>query len=152
MTFEEIMLTAFASEFTKGQFGLSDNNDGLGVVISFWQVTNVTEPTHAEVMAMDTPAMEFKFAYDTFINDYLKQLASVIDDVARQRNYDSSISCVSYLNSTNLTWKIDADTFNVWRDSVWNYLYAQQVLILNKTRPIPTVAQLNAELPVIVWP
>jgi len=150
MTFEEIMITAYAAEFAKNQFGMAD--DGEGVFISFWVVPNVTQPTHAKVMALDTPALEFKLAYDTFLSAYLEQLRTLIDGVARQRNYDNAISCVSYVSSSDLKWKLEAETFSAWRDAFWNYLYTQQVLILNKTRPIPSIEQLNAELPVISWP
>jgi len=152
MNFYQIITTVYASQWALNQFTLGDANDGQGIFITSWNVPNVTQPTHAEVMAMETPEMAFQYAYDTFLSAYLAQLRTLIDGVARQRNYDDAISCLSYLSSTNGAWKLESETFSAWRDAAWTYLYAQQVLILDKTRAIPTIEQLNAELPVIVWP
>lgn len=152
MNFYEIITTVYASQWALNQFDLGDANDGQGIIIVSWSVPNVTQPTHAEVMAMETPEMAFQYAYNAFLTAYLAQLATLIDSVAQQKDFDSAISCLSYLSSTNGVWKLESETFNAWRDAVWTYLYAQQVLILNKTRAIPTIEQLNAELPVIVWP
>lgn len=152
MNFYEIITTVYADAWSKKQFLLCQHSVAEGVVIQSWGVPNVAQPTHAEVMAMETPTMDFSFAYNTFLTDYLEQLSALMDNVATQKSYDDTISCVSYLNSTNLTWKNEAVVFNAWRDSVWNYLYEQQVLILNKTRTIPAIDVLNAELPVIIWP
>lgn len=152
MTFYEIITTVYANAWALKQFTLCDRGEGAGVEIQAWDVPDITRPTHDQIMAMETPEMAFQYTYNCFLTAYLAQLDGVMNNVARQKGYDNTISCVSYLNSTNLTWKAEAVTFSAWRDSVWNYLYAQQVLILNKTRPIPTVSQLNAELPAIVWP
>jgi len=152
MTFYEIITTVYASQWALNQFTLGDANDGKGAFITSWSVPNVTQPTHAEVMAMETPDIAFEYAYTDFLSAYLAQLRGLIDGVARQKNYDDAISCVSYVSSSDLKWRIEAETFSAWRDAVWNYLYAQQVLILNKSRPIPSIEELNAELPVIVWP
>jgi len=152
MTFYEIITTVYASQWALNQFTLGDANDGKGAFITSWSVPNVTQPTHAEVMAMETPDIAFEYAYTDFLSAYLAQLRGLIDGVARQKNYDDAISCVSYVSSSDLKWRIEAETFSAWRDAVWNYLYAQQVLILNKSRPIPSIEELNAELPVISWP
>ena len=152
MTFYEIITFVYADAWALNQFGLGDANDGKGIFIVSWRVPNIEQPTHAEVMAMETPEMDFEYAYTRFLTEYLAQLPSLMNDVARKKNYDDAISCVSYVSSTNLKWKVEAETFSAWRDAVWNYLYTQQVLTLNKTRPIPSIEELNAELPVIVWP
>jgi hypothetical protein len=75
-----------------------------------------------------------------------------IDATARQRNYDSALSCVSYLNSTIPTFAAEAAAMLTWRDQCW--VTAVQVLgeIMAEIRPIPTEAEAIALLPTITWP
>lgn len=40
-----------------------------------------------------------------------------------EKDYLSGIQCISYINSTNETWKQEAIKFNTWRDSVWQKFY-----------------------------
>jgi len=150
LTFENILRTKYADNFLLGQISFIGTADGLE--IQTWTVPNTTKPTYDEVMAMETPEIDFEYSYTRFLTEYLAQFPSLMNDVARQKNYDDAISCVSYVSSSDLEWRIEAETFSAWRDAVWNYLYAQQVLILNKSRPIPGIKQLNEELPVISWP
>lgn len=152
MNFYQIITTYYADAWKLQQFTLGDANDGKGIFITSWNVPDVKQPTYDEIMALATPEFTFNYELNTFLVEYLAQLPSVLNVVARQRNYDDSISCVSYLNSTNPVWQLEAKTYNAWRDSVWDYLYVQQQLIATKARPIPSVDELNAELPVIDWP
>jgi hypothetical protein len=152
LTFEQIMLTAYRSNFLLGQFTLADYNDGNGVVIASWNVPDVTEPTHDQVMALDTPTLESLFSFYAFIDAGEPLLAAYIDSVAQQQQYASAVSCASYVTSTNTTWQAQAVAFIAWRDSVYDYVIAQEALMQNGTRTIPTFTEFKTELPVISWP
>lgn len=152
LTFEQIIHTAYRTNFLAGQITLTDYGDGNGLVISTWNVPGVTQPTHSAVMALDTPSLETLFNFYTFIDTGEPLLVCFIDSVAQQKQFDNAISCSSYANSTNLTWKAQALAFIAWRDAVYNYVIAQESLMQNGTRTIPTFAAFQLELPVIVWP
>jgi hypothetical protein len=152
LTFQQIMLTAYRAEFYLNQFSLADNNDGNGVFISSWTVPNVTQPSHDEVMALDTPALEASFNYYSFQDTGMPLLDSYIDSVAQQKNYANAVACSSYLNSTVAAWSAQATTFIAWRDAVYNYAIAQFALMEAGTRTVPTFAEFQTELPVITWP
>ena len=152
LTFEQIMLTAYRTNFYLGQFGLANNNDGNGVFISFWTVPNVTQPTNEEVMALDTPALELLFNFYTFIDDGTPLLVNYIDSVAQQKQYFNAVSCATYATSTNTTWQSEAVAFISWRDAVYTYVIAQEALMQSGARTIPTFAEFQSELPVIAWP
>lgn len=152
MTFEEIMVTAFTNYFNQGYITLADNNDGQGVFIEAWNVPNVTKPTHQEVMAMETPQLQQQFLVNTTFNDYLPRFVVFIDSVAQKRQYTSTISCISYINSTNEVWRNEAQAFSDWRDSA--YAYALNVVseVTQGIEPIPTYEDFINGVPPMVWP
>ena len=78
MTFYEIITTVYANAWAKAQFVLCQHSEEEGITIQSWNVPNVAQPTHAEVMAMETPEMDFTFAYNSFIVDYLSQLQGIM--------------------------------------------------------------------------
>lgn len=86
------------------------------------------------------------------IADYRYAIQAHIDATARERNYDSGVTCASYVNSTNATWAAEATAFTAWRDAVWAYAYAELEKVVNEERPQPTVEDFLAELPAFTWP
>jgi hypothetical protein len=75
-----------------------------------------------------------------------------VEATAAERGYSSGASCAGYLNSTIPSWAAEATAFIAWRDSVWAHVFTQMVLVESGQRPEPTVAELVAELPPMVWP
>src|SRR5690349_16849961 len=53
------------------------------------------------------------------LDDFRRSIQAHIDATARQRSYDSGITCASYVNSTNPAWAAEASAFTAWRDDVW---------------------------------
>lgn len=86
------------------------------------------------------------------LDDYRRAIQSHVDATAQQRAYDSGVTCSSYVNSTNPTWAAEAAAFVAWRDTVWAYAYAELEKVEGATRPQPSVAEIVAELPAMVWP
>lgn len=77
---------------------------------------------------------------------------SMVDAVAKGRQYSNAVSCASYANSTNVAWKAEADAFIAYRDSVYEYGIdymdrAQQGLIAE-----PSKEDYMSGFPVMVWP
>lgn len=75
-----------------------------------------------------------------------------VDLTAQTRGYDSGVTCASYANSTVQLWATDAQSFILWRDLVWLYVYDQLQQVLGGNRTAPTIEGLIAELPLITWP
>ena len=74
-----------------------------------------------------------------------------ISGVARERGYDDAVSCLSYWNSTTTKWKSEAETFSGWRDASWAIINTT-INGLSPSDPIPSIDDIVALLPVIVWP
>lgn len=74
-----------------------------------------------------------------------------IDRKAQEKDYDNALSAISYINSSNLNWKFEAQAFAKWRDDVW--MKAQEILeeVQAGIRPRPTKRQLIDELPPLNW-
>jgi len=120
------------------------------ILISTWSVPNEPRPTEAELLAY---GQEHKRAIE--INALSLELAATIqylvDQTAKYKNYENAVSCASYANSTIEAWKVEADTFIAWRDSVWFYAYLQLELYSGNEEPLPSVEQFMAALPQIEW-
>jgi hypothetical protein len=151
LNIEQIVLTKYRNEFKANQIELSGDSNG-DVFISKWSVPDIEQPTREQLLAMDTPELQHMYNVYQFVDKGTPRLKSYLDSVAQQKQYADAISCTSYANSTNLEWKAEAEAFIAWRDSVFNYIIAQQILMQNGDRPIPDFAEFLEELPVIGWP
>lgn len=96
-----------------------------------WQVADAPQPTQA---------------------DYRQAIQAHLDAEAQTRSYDSAQSAASYASSTNTVWKAEAEAVIAWRDAVWVYAYAELAKVQAGERERPSVEELIAELPDIVWP
>lgn len=85
------------------------------------------------------------------LKDYEDAVQKHLDTTAQSRGYDNTYTCLSYLESTNPTWKTEAEIFNTWRDSVWTTCH--QILNQWQAGEInqPTIQEVLNQLPVITW-
>lgn len=86
------------------------------------------------------------------LEDYKAAIVAVLDAKAQERRYDNAVSIATYTDSTNPTWIAEALAFVAWRDAVWVYAYTELDKVMNGQRLQPTIAELVAELPAMVWP
>lgn len=86
------------------------------------------------------------------LDDYRLAIQSHVDAVAQARNYDSGLTCASYVGSTNPTWATEASAFVAWRDAVWVHAYAELAKVEAAQRPQPTIEAFLSELPAMAWP
>jgi hypothetical protein len=75
-----------------------------------------------------------------------------LDDSARTRGYDGILSLCSYAASAHPKFAAEARAGVAWRDAVWAKGYEIQAAVLAGTRPMPTIAEVMAELPALEWP
>lgn len=74
-----------------------------------------------------------------------------MDQKAQERGYDNIHTACSYANSTDEVFKAEGTACLAWRDSVWRKCYNILDEVKAGTRPIPTLEEVIAELPVLVW-
>ena len=84
-------------------------------------------------------------------NEYKDIVKMHIEHKSHEKNYDNSMSCASYANSTNETWAAEASAFIAWRDSMWDYAIAIQEQA-QQGGEVPTREQFVSGFPSIVWP
>ena len=88
----------------------------------------------------------------TLVQVYKQAVEQHLDTVAQEREYGSILHLCSYPPSGNPTWKAEGEAGVAWRDAVWAYCYQMLEDVATQARPAPTVDELLAELPEIVWP
>lgn len=87
-------------------------------------------------------------SFASYIEGATNAVQAWLDSTARQNNYDSLASCISYINSAVPQYKADAAAAIAWRDAVWPAGY--QMLTAQATNPpdpLPSYEDLIAQLP-----
>jgi hypothetical protein len=69
-----------------------------------------------------------------------------LDNEAQALGYDNIVSACSYAGANN-PFQAEGQSFVAWRGEVWAYCHGVIAEVVASTRPIPTVAELIAELP-----
>ena len=95
----------------------------------------VLPPSLADLQAMFTAA----------IQEYM-------DSFFRQRNYDGVLSAATYATSTNAKFAAEGQYAVEMRDAIWAKGYAIMDAVLAGEREIPSIEEVLAELPELVWP
>ena len=75
-----------------------------------------------------------------------------MNSIVQERNYDNITTCIGrYFNSPVEKFRLEAQAVNDWVSAVWVKCYAILAEVKAGTRPIPTLEEVIAELPVLVW-
>lgn len=84
--------------------------------------------------------------------DYTARIQTRLDTFARTRGYDGILSAASYTTSTNAQFAKEGQYCVGARDATWAKGYEIMGAVQAGTRPMPTWAELEAELPALAWP
>ena len=93
-----------------------------------------------------TPTPEEQLA--TFTN----AIQTYLDDFARTRNYDGIMSAATYAISVVPKFKAEGLYAAEARDTTWAKGYEIMGAVMDGERAMPTWEEVEAELPVLVWP
>ena len=74
-----------------------------------------------------------------------------MDTKAQERGYDNIHTACSYVNSTDEVFKAEGTACLAWRDQVWRKCYDILAEVKTGKRAVPTLEEVIAELPVLVW-
>jgi len=110
-----------------------------GAWILGWSVVDKTQEE------LDAEAKALQDSYVTAVQAHL-------DAEARTRNYDGILSLCTYATSTDAKFAAEGQAGVAWRDAVWAKCYSTLVDVATGVRTQPTVEELVAELPAMVWP
>jgi hypothetical protein len=75
-----------------------------------------------------------------------------LDDFAKTRGYDGILSACTYASSQVPKFQTEGQYAVNARDSSWAMCYVILADVQDGIRPLPTVAEVEAELPALVWP
>lgn len=75
-----------------------------------------------------------------------------LDITAKSRNYDGILSLCTYATSLDPIFNAEGQAGVIWRDACWRKSYEIMTAVQANIIAIPTVEELLAELPIIIWP
>lgn len=86
------------------------------------------------------------------LNQFRIDTQFYVDGIAVNKGYNNGVTCVSYVNSANPTWKLDAETFIAWRDAFYDYATNIENQVVAGTIPWPSFDEFIQNSPQITWP
>ena len=89
---------------------------------------------------------------EQIIAQYTAGVQNHLDDFAKTRNYDGILSASTYATSVVPKFKAEGQYAVEARDATWAKCYEILAAVEGGTRPMPTMEELIAELPVLTWP
>lgn len=89
---------------------------------------------------------------EQIIAQYTAGVQKRLDDFARARNYDGILSAATYATSQVPKFKAEGQYAVEARDTTWAKCYEILAAVETGSRPMPTLDELLAELPVLTWP
>ena len=89
---------------------------------------------------------------EQIIAEYTAAVQAHLDSFAQTRNYDGILSATTYATSSVLKFQAEGQYAVEARDATWAKCYEILAAVEDGTSPMPTEAELLAELPALVWP
>ena len=89
---------------------------------------------------------------EQIIAQYDAAVQQRLDDFAKTRNYTNIMSAATYATSTAPKFKAEGQYAVEARDATWAKCYEVLAAVEAGSRPMPTLEELLAELPVLAWP
>lgn len=126
-------------EITDNQFSLQD--DGDGPYIKSWYYSQ-PQPTSEQITSAKADVERKLIA-----NALEAAVDKFIDKVAKSYKYESIRTMVTYSTSDHATFGPEGRAAVKWRDAVYSHCIQVQADVLSGARPVPTEAELIAELP-----
>jgi hypothetical protein len=90
------------------------------------------------------PAVALQTAVVAMVQDRL-------DAFARERGYDGILSATTYATDTHPPFALEGARCVQLRGATWSACYAILGAVQAGQRPMPTVAEVEAELPALTW-
>lgn len=89
---------------------------------------------------------------EQIIAQYTEAVQQHLDTFARTRNYDGILSAATYATSSVPKFKAEGQYAVEARDNTWATAYQILAEVEAGTRPMPTLDEVIAALPALVWP
>lgn len=123
--------------------------------------TNVVEEQNPELVdgtwtqvwsVRSATAEEQSAAMTVITRQYTDAIQEYLDQTAQTKNYATILSACSYAAGNHPKYSVEGQACLVWREAVWDKCYEILNDVQTGVRPPPTLQQVIAELPQMVWP
>lgn len=111
-----------------------------------------SEKFYRKYAVVDLTENELRSSLDLVKSRLTTALASKLNKFASERGYSSIESLVSYANSTNPTFKWEAEQGILARDKAWTELFDIFNGIDNGNIPLTSISELELLISDVIWP
>ena len=118
----------------------------IGIALNKYIVdNNLTLPIE------ETGPRNHKYTDEELFKIIQTAITKLLDDKAKEKNYDDAVSCCSYYNSSIEGFRTEAQKFSKWRDAVWSVCYDLIDKYQTKEIERPTLDDVLNKLPTFEW-
>jgi hypothetical protein len=122
-----------------GEISVPNNHGGwMSELVEEWLETNTPEPEFTEA-ELNTKALA----------DITMSIHGLLDATAKTYRYDNIMSARSYTGYVN-PFQIEAQSLAVWASNCWVKAGEIEADVLAGIRPMPTVGEVLAEMPIYI--
>lgn len=152
--------TSFPSDLAGADlsdFGVFCVTEVPAPTVDYTQVVVEGEPVNVDGswvqvwVVRDATAAEASAALSRIQSDYEAAIQGHLDATAQQRGYDSMLSACSYAAGSHPKFSVEGRDCIAWRSAVWEAAFKIMADVQAKNRPLPTIEEVIAELPPMVW-
>ena len=122
------------------------NENSIGIALNKYIIDN-----DLVLPIEETGSQEHEYSDDELFEIIQTAITKLLNDKAKEKNYDDAVSCCSYYNSSIENFKNEAQKFSKWRDEVWSVCYDLMNKYLNKEIERPTLDDVLGKLPNFDW-
>lgn len=102
---------SFIEQIVEGGWVKLPNGDVFAPAYAGWSNDLGYELREAKTELVEAPPLN--------LDDYRVAIDSHVESTARLWGYNGAAHIASYVNSTVVSWKVEASAFIAWRDQVW---------------------------------
>jgi hypothetical protein len=115
--------------------GLEDQITGIDISVEL-DIHQIFLDTGIPVFKLNGNVFAESKIKEPELSDFIPAIEHLLQDKAKEYDYDNIVDACSYANSAVPAWKAESIAFNAWRDTLWGISVEElKIALANNTAP-----------------